>query len=392
MVVKSEHPRRHSVLLGLILVLSVAGPLISGVATFVSAPDAVAGVELVWALIPAVFSLCGALIVWRQPRNGVGWVLLVPGLASILFVTPVDSLQAAPETVDFFTWVQIWIDNISWMLLFFPVFFLLLIFPTGRLLSKRWRFVVALEVLMFAGLAAASALATSFGPLDADWTVPNPIGLIDNSFFEGLFPLVWSALLMVLTISGVSAVVVRYRRGARVERQQIKWLLLAVFIFGLVYALPVFNEGLEDGSWLLDLLLAGSLIGIPVAILLAVTRYRLYEIDRLVSRTLTYALVAGILAGFVASVAAIVGSRFQDPLLVAATTLAVAAMFNPLRKRIQRWVDRHFNRTQYDIAEVIAAFTNSLQSEVDPSRVTVGLLDVVSGTMQPQSVGLWVRT
>jgi hypothetical protein len=185
-------------------------------------------------------------------------------------------------------------------------------------------------------------------------------------------------------------VVIRYRKGTRVEKQQIKWLLLAVLVFGLVYAVPVFNEDWQGGL-LLDLLLVVSLIGIPVAILFAVTRYRLYEIDRLLSRTLTYALVAGILAGFVAVVAGLVGSRFQEPWLVAATTLAVAGMFNPLRRRIQRWMDRRFNRTRYDIAEVIAAFTNSLQVEIDPARLTTGLLDVVSGTMQPASVGLWVR-
>jgi hypothetical protein len=377
--------------LGLILTLSVIGPVVSAVAGFAVAPDpAVATVELLWALIPAAFAICGALIVRRQPGNAVGWVLLAPGLASLLWVTPVAGLDTPPQSVDIAIWMQIWIDNISWMLLFFPVFFLLLVFPTGRLPSPRWRIVVALEVLMFVGLAALSALANPIGPLEADWMVENPIGMLDTSFFEGLFPVIWSALLMILTISGVSAVVIRYRKGTRVEKQQIKWLLLAVLVFGLVYAVPVFNEDWQGGL-LLDLLLVVSLIGIPVAILFAVTRYRLYEIDRLLSRTLTYALVAGILAGFVAVVAGLVGSRFQEPWLVAATTLAVAGMFNPLRRRIQRWMDRRFNRTRYDIAEVIAAFTNSLQVEIDPARLTTGLLDVVSGTMQPASVGLWVR-
>ena len=134
-----------------------------------------------------------------------------------------------------------------------------------------------------------------------------------------------------------------------------------------------------------------SWTAIPVSIYLAITRYRLYEVDRLISRTLTYALVVGLLAGVVALAAALVGTRFDSPLVVAATTLGVAALFNPLRRRVQRVVDRRFNRSRYDAERVMDEFAHSLRDEVEEEAVVEGWQGVVKETMHPSSVGVWVK-
>jgi hypothetical protein len=160
--------------------------------------------------------------------------------------------------------------------------------------------------------------------------------------------------------------------------------------FTVVYAGAAVFPNAEDSS-LADILLPVAIVGIAVAISVALLRYRLYDIDRVVSRTATYALVVGVLAGAVALVAAVVGTRFTDPLVVAATTLGVAALFNPIRRRVQRLVDRRFNRSRYDQERVMVEFTSTLRDLVDPDEVVAGWLTSVAETMQPSSSGVWVR-
>jgi uncharacterized membrane protein YbhN (UPF0104 family) len=132
-------------------------------------------------------------------------------------------------------------------------------------------------------------------------------------------------------------------------------------------------------------------VAIPVSIFLAITRYRLYDIDRLISRTITYALVVGVLITAVAGLATVVGTQFEEPWVVAATTLGVAAIFNPLRRRVQVWVDRRFNRSKYDAERVMDEFAGSLRDEVDGDEVVDGWVQAVTETMQPSAMGVWVR-
>jgi hypothetical protein len=142
---------------------------------------------------------------------------------------------------------------------------------------------------------------------------------------------------------------------------------------------------------MVDVLLPLSIIGIAIAIAMAVLRYKLYEIDRIVSRTITYTIVVGVLLGAVALVATIVGAQFDSPPVVAATTLGVAAVFNPLRRRVQVVVDRRFNRSRYDAERVMDDFAGSLRDRTDAGEVLDGWVEVVADTMQPSKVGLWVR-
>jgi hypothetical protein len=164
-----------------------------------------------------------------------------------------------------------------------------------------------------------------------------------------------------------------------------------VFFFGVYGAAGLVAVDETGGFTGADVLLPFALVGIGLAIALALLRYRLYEIDRVVSRTVSYAIVIALLTGAVVIVATVVGTRFTDPLVVAATTLGVAAVFNPVRRRVHRWVDRRFNRSQFDHEKVISDFASTLRDLVDPEVVVDGWMEAVVETMQPAASGVWVR-
>jgi hypothetical protein len=185
--------------------------------------------------------------------------------------------------------------------------------------------------------------------------------------------------------------VVRWVRSHGIERQQMKAVVLAFSLFAIGMAIEFGVQ--QDHPVGSVLLIAGGLL-IPVSIGVAIVRYRLYDIDRLVSRTVTYALVAGLLAVIFAAGVVWIPSALRlgdSQLLVAGSTLAVAALFNPLRKRIRSLVDRRFNRSRYDAERVMDEFADSLRDRVDPDGVVEGWVGVVNGTMQPSTVGVWVR-
>jgi hypothetical protein len=201
---------------------------------------------------------------------------------------------------------------------------------------------------------------------------------------------------VALVVLAVADLVVRWRRSGGVERLQMRWFVFGLVVFSILLttAIAVEAAGIRGmanelawdlGAWVLGL---GSL---PVTIGIAITRYRLYDIDRIISRTITYSIVVGLLGLGAAGVAALAGSQFDTPLVVAATTLAVAALFNPVRRRVQRVVDRRFNRSKYDAESVVDEFAGSLQDRVDPDVVIEGWVGVVAETMQPSSVGVWLR-
>jgi hypothetical protein len=188
---------------------------------------------------------------------------------------------------------------------------------------------------------------------------------------------------------GVTALMVRWIRSGGIERQQMKAVVFAFSVFAVGTAIEF---GIQQDHPVGQVLMIGGGLLIPIAIGMAIVRYRLYEIDRIVSRTVTYLTVAGLLGATVFAVAALAGTRFQEPWIVAATTLAVAAAFNPLRRRIQAAVDRRFNRSRYDAERVADEFAGTLRDQVDPDGIVDGWVGVVEETMQPSSLGVWVRT
>lgn len=251
---------------------------------------------------------------------------------------------------------------------------ILLLFPSGRLPSQRW---VWAEVVLVVGAAS--------------WLALEVLGLVeDEELSENLTWAIAFVSSTLVLVSSAIRVVNDYRRSRGQTRQQLKPLALVLIVGGLLLFLSVFGfPVLADANQLAGVVL---FVGSPIAIGVAVTRYRLYEIDRIVSRTVSYALVVAVLAGGVALVAALVGSRFDSPLIVAATTLGVAAAFNPLRRRVQSWVDRRFNRARYDHERVAQDFTASLRDGVDFDQVVQGWVGVVSSTMHPSSIGVWTKS
>jgi hypothetical protein len=346
------------------------------------------------------FVVSGALIASRQPGNIIGWLLIVPGLSASLSEVLNNwllSLDPAGATANPAVWLSLWFTNWSWVLLIYPIFHLLLVFPDGALLSPRWRWVVALEVVMVGFMVGSATFADELALITEEdetlWSIANPIGFLPDSFYQGVFGTVWTVGLLLLTVAGVVAVVLRFRSGTTVQRQQLKWPLFGVALFGISYGATAVTSGAATGTgW--DALFGLSLAAIPVSIAIAVLKYRLYDLDRIVSRTVTYALVAALLVAAYGLIVLGLGSFLgrDNPLAIAAATLAAAALFNPLRTRIRGWVDRRFNRSRYDAERVIEGFVSSMRDRVDPDGLVEGWIGVATETMQPTAVGAWVRS
>ena len=355
-----------------------------------------------WVAVPVVFSLVGALILSRQPRNPIGWLLMCP---AIVMVIPVESylnqFPTAPARPGFLLLLALWYGQWSWLLLIFPILFIPLLFPTGRPPSPRWRWLMVAGLVMCAFLFLGATFAAELGPISGEfaeaWTVPNPIGFISPD----AFPIVpWLISLGIITIMGTVSLFVRYRRAAAVERQQIKWLLFACSIFAIIYVTPSFNtEGNSHINEVLNaLLFLLAMPMIPVAIAIAILRYRLWDIDVIIRKTLVYAVLTATLAlvffGGVALIQQMVGrlSGMEDsPVAIVLSTLAIAALFSPLRRRIQDFIDRRFYRRKYNAEQALADFAETARSETDLEALTGKLVEVVSQTMQPEQASLWLR-
>lgn len=342
------------------------------------------GSDRLWPVTWVVWAPVGALILWKRPGNGVGRTMVGIGLGFGMSFLCLAFAYGSIASLEVRVWVEL-VNAVLGVIPWLGIMWLLLIFPTGRLVG-RWDRLAGLGVGL---LGVLGVLAFVFSPTPMEATgEPSPLSSERAAVFsewfvgEGGFSFV-----VGVTSVAVVSLAARFRSSSNVERHQYRWLLFGALIFlvitGLGQILP------EDSAGMYLWLLAGS--AIPLAVGVAITRYRLFEIDRLLSRTVTYGLVVGVLAVAVAGVAALAGSRFQVPWVVAATTLGVAAMFNPLRKRVQSLVDRRFNRSKYDAERVMDEFTGSLRDRVDADSVVEGWLGVVDSTMQPASVGVWVR-
>jgi hypothetical protein len=356
--------------------------------------------DVPWALQPLIFGMAGAAIMWKRPGNIVGRLLLLPALSWVL--DPIAGWRLSsvdPDTVrlDPGLYLALLVDNFSWLVLVFPIFHLLLVFPTGRLLSRNWRWPVALEVAMIGLLVSLGLGSERVGPIPengrGDWTVGVPWGFVSADLFESTwFSIGWPIGLVTLTLAGVAAVGVRYRRAGEVERHQIKWLLAAAGLFASAYvASGAFSASANAG---LEALLGAALAAIPLAVMVAVLRYRLFEIDRLISRTLTYGLAAGLVALVYA--VTVVGLTAVLPvggsdLAVAGSTLAAFAAFRPVRQATQAWIDRRFDRTHYDAARMVDEMADRLRHRLDLPAVTSALSGFADRSLQPSHVSIWLR-
>jgi hypothetical protein len=345
------------------------------------------------------YALCGALVAGRQPANAVGWLLLAVALA---FATQaaVESYIADPAGtgVVAVAWVSEWM----WYLwVYLALVFLPLVFPTGRLLSSRWRAVVWLGIAAL--LVGIASEAFTDRPLNLEPPVPNPLrasgALATAVDVAGPVGGVLGALAFVL--AGTS-LVVRLRRSRGRERQQLKWFayVAAVAVGGLLLASLAEIAGEDSAHWVYVVgasgwftALATIVIGLPVTVGIAILRHRLYDVDVVIRRTLVYGLLTATLAaGYLACV--LLAQLVMSPgsgLAIAASTLAVAALFRPALARIQAAVDRRFYRSRYDARRTLESFGTRLRDEVDLDALGADLRGVVGETMQPAHVSLWLR-
>jgi hypothetical protein len=357
------------------------------------------------------FPIVGALIASRRPENPIGWICLVSGLFW-MFVAMNDPMTAyslartgsapGPVMLDALT---LW----SWALpLGLLGTFMILLFPDGRLPSRRWR---PLAWLSGAAILLVSvALTVEPGPLPHRGGVRNPLGIEGYSWI----PAVGAACILLLALcilASAVSLVWRYRHSDMETREQIKWLAFAACFMGVTYVSVLVTgiflapESLSTGNdapiWisLLFNLVLVSFAGIPTAIGFAVLKYRLYDIDIIINRALVYApltvsLAAVYLGGVVGTQAAfrtLTGQEQQPQLAVVVSTLAIAALFNPFRRRIQRFIDRRFYRRKYDAARTLEAYGESLRKGTDLEQLSGTLISVVEKTVQPEHVSLWLQ-
>ena len=343
------------------------------------------------------FAITGALVISRQPRNVVGWLLMIEGSAA--FIWPLDiyfnNLAQPPANPSLLFMVGLWFWGWLWLWLIFPILFLLLFFPTGRVLSPRWRWVAALGVGLCAFFILYSTFSSSWVVQDDSWTVNNPIGFLQ---FE--FPMLpWVILLFSFVGLSVASLFVRFRRAQPVEREQIKWLLYAAGLFFVIYSITFVTSDAEGAvADLGGVLLFLGILAFPVAIAISILRYRLYDIDVIIRRTFVYAVLTVLLAlvyfGSVVLLQQLFGAvtgAEQSPLAIVVSTLVIAALFAPLRRRVQDWIDRRFFRKKYDAQQVLAQFALTARDETDLDALTAELVRVVQETMQPESVSVWLR-
>jgi cytochrome b subunit of formate dehydrogenase len=354
-------------------------------------------VEAVFVLATVLtFSVVGAIIASRQPRNAIGWIFCGIGLVvslNSLTGSYAEYRLAGGSAPGSLAETAAWFSSWSWTLwLYVPTTFLLLLFPDGRLPSPRWRPVAWCAALGVIGFVAGSALKP--GPLEDFPRITNPYG-VDSPILDAV-AIAGAILAGASMVASAVSLIVRMRRAGRVERQQIKWLAYggavvvgAVFVGGVI-AVWIGEVGIS--------LIIIGLLGVPIFTGVAILRYRLYGIDVLINRALVYAPLTAMLAlvyaggvvGLQSAFRAISGQ--ESTLAVVASTLAIAALFNPLRRRVQAFVDRRFYRRKYDAAKTIAAFNSRLREETNLDALCGDLVGVAGATVQPEHVSLWLRS
>jgi hypothetical protein len=385
---------------GLALILTVLALLL--LALNLSHPHTHTFDDWLGSTLNAVFySSVGAIVASRRPENPVGWLLCLWALSeSISHFSAqyaIYALLAQPGSFpagEAFAWVSSWL---VFIVIGFSVLFILL-FPTGRPPSRRWWWVTWLTVAFI--LVGVISGAFTSGPVEGLGPIRNPLGIEGFSNFSNSILLNMVAL--VLVVAAALSVFVRLHRAKGIERQQIKWFAYATAaaVMGLVLAeiipdvidVPLWFERIGHAIFLL------LIPAIPISMGIAILRYRLYDIDLIINRTLVYGTLTATLAlvyfGVVTTTQALfrtlTGQQELPQLAVVASTLAIAALFNPLRRRIQSFIDRRFYRRKYDARRTLEAFSVRLRDVTDLNSLNSELLSVVRDAMQPEHVSLWL--
>jgi len=362
------------------------------------------------------FPVVGALIASRRPRNPIGWICLADGLMWMLIILSEEyrvyglarpGSVPFPVTINALIYAWLWVPTVGLLGVY-----LVLLFPDGRLPSRRWS-----PMAWFSGAVISSLSVIVFltpGPLEGLGGARNPFGVEGVPWLVAAGWIVLPLLPLCMLVSAVS-LVLRFRRSAGEVREQIKWIAFAASLMGSLY-LTIMSAGAinwlisapetpsdlgTETLWgaLLENAMLLSFAGVPVAIGFAVLKYRLYDINLLINRALVYGaltvMLVGIYLGAVISLQyafrALTGQEQQSQLAVVASTLVIAALFNPLRRRVQAFVDRRFYRKKYDARKTLEEFSARLRDETDVGALSDELVEVVRDTVQPAHVSLWLR-
>ena len=355
-------------------------------------------------VVAVTFPALGLLLAFRRPEHPIGWLFcatgFLGGLDHFCGEYAIYALLAQPGSLpagQAAAWGSSWL----WVPFSALLVFLALLFPDGRLPSRRWRpFAWLVGIVAVLGVTVAALLPV---PICNVCPIENPLGIEGlESVSDLVDALVEAFLYGVLGLVAVASLFLRFRRASGVERQQIKWLAYAasVVVLGAILAYGVYSTtGARWAWWVGQSLLAVGFVGTPIAVGIAISRYRLYDIDALINRTLVYGLLTATLAlvyfGGVAATEAIfralTSQEGQPQLAIVVSTLVIAALFMPLRHRIQGFIDRRFYRRKYDARKTLEAFSAKLRDETDLDALSDDLVGVVKETMQPAYISLWLR-
>lgn len=354
--------------------------------------------QVMFSIAILAFCTVGALIATRQPTNAIGWIFCALAFVAVgafseqyaryALVTRPGALPAAKLvlTLD-------WLGNAAFGSIFS---FTILLFPTGKLPSPRWRpvawFAAGSIILITCGYALASGPVSERAP-----DLNNPFGLAAFPNLRGWVSALEAPLLLSAFLASVVSLVVRYRQTRTVERQQIKWF---VFATSFMLTVTVINEACAAmfGVRMPDFFFGAMLTLLPISVGIAILRYRLFDIDLIIRRTLVYTVFSLILAliyfGCVVLLEQIlqgISGEGQSQFVTVLSTLTIAALFTPLRRRVQAMIDRRFFRRKYDAEQVLATFMDTVRSETDLNKLTEHLVVVIEETLQPTRVSLWLR-
>ncbi len=345
-----------------------------------------------------IFPLCltlsavvGGLVASRRPANPVGWFFLGSGGCFAITLVAYQYATYGLPGAQAMAWLQswLWVPGAMLLLCFLPLYF-----PDGRLVSRAWRWVALLALFLCITGAALFALS----PREQEGGIVNPLGIEALRPVSDLLEPAYLALYFFLWFASAASLVVRFRRSGSLERQQIKWLAFAASVVPVWFLI---SAPIEAASrTLFDVMEALIFVAlIPVAAGVAILRYRLYDIDVIINRTLVYGALTAVLVvvyfGGVATTQAIfrtlTGQQEQPQLAIVVSTLIIAALFNPLRRRIQAFIDRRFYRRKYDTRKTLEGFSAKLRDETDLEALNAELVGVVRETMQPSHISLWQR-
>jgi hypothetical protein len=348
------------------------------------------GPDAVYSLAQLMFALVGGIVVGRYPRHRVGWLFIAVGAtgtfgaffyeyAAYGLVTSPGGVASAPEAAWLYYLVLTPIP--AWLSL------MVLVFPTGTLPSLRWRGVAGSAVL---GIAVSWVAAIFL------WRERGPLLLQEAPALDGVADVMFDVPYLVnipVVVAALLSLLVRFRRSRGIERLQLKW-----FVFAMVLAVgtTLLRASSTEGPVIqYEIVAALGTLTVPVAAGVAILRYRLYDIDRIINRTIVYGALTALLAaaylGIVVALQNVIPGAGDSDLTIAGSTLAVAALFRPLRSRVQGFIDRRFYRRRYDAQRTLERFTARLREEIDLDALNRELVAVVSDTMQPAHASLWLR-